>query len=73
MSAGQREVLVVAIEDRPGALGGLARRLVDPNVNIDLADTAHGSVKIVIAQDAMESARRALPQRGLRGPCEARG
>ena len=29
MSAGQREVLVVDIEDRPGAPGGLGRRLVD--------------------------------------------
>lgn len=40
MSADQREVLAVDIGDRPGALGELARRLVDADVNIDIADTA---------------------------------
>jgi hypothetical protein len=58
--ADQREVLVVDIEDRPGALGELARQLADANVNVDLAYTTSGGVKIVIATDDMESAREAL-------------
>jgi hypothetical protein len=38
--ADQREVLVVEIEDRPGAIGELSRLLADANVNADLAYTA---------------------------------
>lgn len=58
--ADEREVLVVDIEDRPGTLGELARRLADANVNIELAYTAFGGVKVVIATDDLESARAAL-------------
>ena len=58
--ADEREVLVVDIEDRPMALGELARQLADTNVNIDLAYTTFGGVKIVIATDDLESARAAL-------------
>ena len=58
--ADQREVLVVEVEDRPMALGELARRLADANVNVDLAYTTFGGVKIVIATDDLESARAAL-------------
>jgi hypothetical protein len=59
--ADQREVLVVDIEDRPGALGELARRLADANVNVDLAYTTFGGIKIVIATDDLHSARAVLP------------
>jgi hypothetical protein len=58
--ADEREVLVVEIEDRPMALGELTRRLADANVNVDLAYTTFGGVKIVIATDDLESARAAL-------------
>jgi hypothetical protein len=58
--ADEREVLVVAVEDRPMALGELTRQLADANVNVDLAYTACGGVKIVIATDDLESARAAL-------------
>ena len=58
--ADEREVLVVDVDDRPGTLGELTRRLADANVNIDLAYTTYGGVKIVIATDDMESARAAL-------------
>jgi hypothetical protein len=58
--ADQREVLVVEVEDRPMALGELARQLADANVNVDLAYTTFGGVKIVIATDDLESARAAL-------------
>lgn len=58
--AGQREVLVVDIEDKPGSLGELARELADANVNIELLYTTFGGVKVVIATDDIESALTAL-------------
>lgn len=42
------------------ALGELTRRLAEANVNIDLAYTTFGGVKIVIATDDMSSALAAL-------------
>jgi hypothetical protein len=58
--ADEREVLVVDVDDRPGSLGELARELAEANVNIDLAYTTFGGVKIVIATDDLETARAAL-------------
>jgi hypothetical protein len=58
--ADEREVLVVDVEDRPGTLGELARSLGEANVNIELAYTTFGGVKLVIATDDMDSARAAL-------------
>lgn len=49
--ADEREVLVVEVEDRPGAIGELSRQLADANVNVDLAYTTFGGVKIVIATE----------------------
>jgi hypothetical protein len=58
--ADQREVLVVDVVDRPGSLGELARELAEANVNVDLAYTTFGGVKIVIATDDLDNARAAL-------------
>jgi hypothetical protein len=58
--ADEREVIVVDILDRPGSLGELTRELAEANVNVDLAYTTFGGVKIVIATDDLESARAAL-------------
>ena len=58
--ADDREVLVIDIEDRPGTLGELAQTLGDGGVNIELAYTTFGGVKLVVATDDMESARAAL-------------
>ena len=58
--ADSREVLVVDVADQPGSLGELARELAAANVNIDLAYTTFGGVKIVIATDDLDSARAAL-------------
>jgi hypothetical protein len=58
--ADDREVLVVDVEDRPGTLGELSRQLADANVNVDLAYTTFGGVKLVIATDDLASARAAL-------------
>jgi hypothetical protein len=58
--ADEREVLVVDIEDRPGTLGEFTRRLAEANVNVDLAYTTFGGVKVVLATDDLASARAAL-------------
>jgi len=58
--ADEREVLVVDINDRPGSLGELARELAEANVNVDLAYTTFGGVRIVIATDDLDNARAAL-------------
>jgi hypothetical protein len=58
--ADEREVLVVDILDRPGSLGELARELAEANVNVDLAYTTFGGIKIVIATDDLDNARAAL-------------
>jgi hypothetical protein len=58
--ADQREVLVVDVDDRPGSLGELARELAEANVNVDLAYTTFGGVKLVIATDDLDNARAAL-------------
>ncbi|MBB6348162.1 hypothetical protein ACWGH8_19670 [Nonomuraea muscovyensis] len=58
--ADERQVLVVDIDDRPGTLGELTRQLAEANVNIDLAYTAFGGVKVVIATDDLDNAVAAL-------------
>jgi hypothetical protein len=58
--ADEREVLVVDVVDRPGSLGELARELAEAGVNIDLAYTTFGGVRLVIATDDLDSARAAL-------------
>ncbi|MDX6284779.1 MAG: hypothetical protein QOG53_264 [Frankiales bacterium] len=58
--ADTREVLVVDVEDKPGTLGELTRRLADANVNIELAYTTFGGVKLVVATEDLQSARAAL-------------
>lgn len=56
---GEREVLVVDVDDRPGELGNIARRLADEGVNIELAYLAT-SDRLVLGVDDMETARRTL-------------
>jgi hypothetical protein len=58
--ADDREVLVIDVADKPGTLGGLARALGEANVNIELAYTTFGGIKLVIATDDIDSARAAL-------------
>ena len=58
--ADEREVLVIDIVDRPGTLGELAQALGEASVNIELAYTTFGGVKLVVATDDMDSARAAL-------------
>jgi hypothetical protein len=58
--ADDREVLVIDIHDRPGTLGELARELAAVNVNIELAYSAFGGARLVIATDDLDNARAAL-------------
>lgn len=53
---GRREALVLPLEDRPGALGELARRLARAGVNIDLIYMATDT-RVVLGVDDIETAR----------------
>jgi len=55
-----RDVVVVDIEDRPGAMGEICRRLADADVNIEQAYTAAGGSRLVLAVDDAEKARTLL-------------
>ncbi|HEY8338978.1 MAG TPA: ACT domain-containing protein [Egibacteraceae bacterium] len=54
-----RDVLVIPVEDRPGALGEVCRRLADAGVNIEQAYLATGT-RLVLAVDDLDAARSAL-------------
>ena len=54
----EREVLVLDIEDRPGALGEIARKLADNDVNIELAYLA-SKIRLVVGVDNIEKAQSA--------------
>jgi hypothetical protein len=58
--ADQRAAVVVDIEDQPGSLGELARRLGEESVNIEVAYTTFGGVKLVIVTDDLDAARSVL-------------
>lgn len=58
--ADEREVVVVNVADEPGAMGEMARRLADANVNVDLAYTTFGGVRLVFGTDDIRVARSVL-------------
>lgn len=55
----EREVHVVAIEDRPGALGETARKLADAGVNVELVYLASGT-RLVIGAADLDAVRAAV-------------
>jgi hypothetical protein len=55
----EQEVVVVALEDRPGALGDVSRQLGDAGVNITLTYLATDT-RLVLAADNLAAARTAL-------------
>lgn len=55
----EREVLVLDVEDRPGNLGNIARRLANADLNIHLAYLAT-STRLVIAVSDLEKASEVL-------------
>jgi hypothetical protein len=58
--AEERDVLVVEVEDRPGTMGDVARRMADAGVNVELAYTTFGRVRLVLGVDDLEKARAAV-------------
>ena len=54
-----REVVVVDVEDRPGALGEQARRVADAGVNLDLIYLATGP-RLVLGAADLDALRAAL-------------
>jgi hypothetical protein len=58
--ADEREALVIDIPNQPGSLGELARRLGEVSVNIELAYTTFGGVKLVVVTDDLDAARSVL-------------
>jgi len=55
----EREVLVLEVEDRPGAGGEVARRIANAGVNVDRFYIATNN-RSVIAVDDLDKARAAL-------------
>jgi hypothetical protein len=58
--SGERDVLVVEVEDRPGTMGEIARKLADAGVNLELAYTTFGGVKLVLGVDDLDKANAAV-------------
>ena len=55
----ERQVLVLEIEDRPGALGKVGRSIANAGVNADLVYLAAGG-RLVLGVDDIDRARAAL-------------
>jgi hypothetical protein len=58
--SGERDVLVVDVEDRPGTMGEVARRIGEAGVNIELAYTNFGAARLVLGVDDLDRARAAM-------------
>jgi hypothetical protein len=56
---GEREVLMLDIEDTPGALGKITRSIAEAGVNINLLYLA-ADQKLVLGVDDLEKARAAI-------------
>ena len=57
--ANEQEVLVVKVEDHPGELGEIARKIADAGVNINLFYLAAGT-QLVLSVDDLDKAQAAL-------------
>jgi hypothetical protein len=55
---GEQDVLVLSLQDRPGSLGALARKLADAGVNVTLVYLATGT-RVVIGASDLAKARQA--------------
>jgi hypothetical protein len=56
----ERDALVVDIEDRPGTMGEVARKLAGAEVNIDFVYATFGGCRVVLGVDDVEGAQAAL-------------
>ena len=69
--SGERDVLVIEVEDRPGTMAAVARKLGDAGVNIEFAYTTFGRVKVVLGVDDLRGAGgrvASAPHPGVRMP-----
>jgi hypothetical protein len=57
--SGERDVLVVEVEDRPGTMAEVALKLGDVGANIEFAYTTFGGVRLVLGVDDLDKARAA--------------
>jgi hypothetical protein len=57
--SGDRDVLVIEVEDRPGTMAAVARKIGDAGVNIEFAYTTFSGVKLVLGVDDLDKAREA--------------
>jgi len=57
--SGEREVLVLEVEDRPGAFAGIARKIANAGVNVDLVYLATWT-RLVIGAGDLDKAQAAL-------------
>jgi len=55
---GEQDVLVLSLQDRPGALGALTRKIADAGVNVTLVYLATGA-RVVIGASDLAKARAA--------------
>lgn len=56
----ESDVLVIDVENRPGTMGEVARKVADTGVNIGLAYSTFGGVNLVLGVDDLDRARSAL-------------
>lgn len=58
MVSGERDVLVLEVEDKPGALGSIARKIANAGVNVDLVYLA-SRTRLVLGTNDNAKARAA--------------
>jgi hypothetical protein len=56
----ERDVLVVDVEDRPGAAGEVLRRIADAGVNVSFLYLTTSGPQLVVGAEDVERARAAL-------------
>lgn len=56
----ERDALVVEIEDRPGTMGEVVRKIAAAGINVDYVYATFGGCKLVLGVDDPERARAAL-------------
>ena len=56
----ERDALVLEIEDRPGTVGEVARKLAGAGINVDFAYATFGGCKVVLGVGDLERAQATL-------------
>jgi hypothetical protein len=56
----ERDALVVAVEDRPGTMAAVARKLAGAGVNVEFAYATFGGTNVVFGVGDLEEAQAAL-------------